>query len=225
MTDDADPAELKGVELDSSWIFTRTGSVNLHQLIFSPVMGVIPNGEIGFDFGYQWRNGGGRELGRAEGLSDLTLETKYRIWQSSDERFKLGVRLDLKLPTASNDNELGSGKPDSGILFLFTHRYDKLYLDTNIGYNIIDLSHQRSADDELFIGQAIRRELTSQWWLIGEAVANLPFSARESRSQFTFSAGALFTPNDNLTFYGLIGSGAGHDSPDLTSSLGATFEF
>jgi hypothetical protein len=225
VTDDADPAEFNQVEADGSWIFTRTASVDLHQLVFSPVFGIIPNGEIALDFGYQWNGGGGRNSARADGFTDLTLGAKYRFWQSPDERFKLGLRLDVKLPAAPDHNNLGSGKPDSSILFLFTHQYGKTYLDSNIGYNLIDLSHLRSADDELFIGQAIRRQLTSHWWLIGEVTANIPFSARETRTEFAFSAGALFARNDNLAFSALIGTAAGHGSPDLTSTLAVTIAF
>jgi hypothetical protein len=51
-----------------------------------------------------------------------------------------------------------------------------------------------------------------------------PF-APESRSQFNFSADALFTPSENLTFSALIGTAAGHDNPELTSSLGVTIPF
>jgi hypothetical protein len=55
-------------------------------------------------------------------------------------------------------------------------------------------------------------------------VGDQPF-APESPSQLNFSAGALFIPSENLTFSALIGTAAGHDSPDLTSSLGVTFAF
>ena len=225
VTDDADPANFRDVEMDSVWIFSRTDSLSLHELIFTPMLGVIPNAEIGFEFGYQWRDGNSREFARANGMTDLTLQSKYRFWQTTDERFKLGASLKVKLPTASENKNLGSGKPDASVLLLFTHRYGKLYLDSNLGYKLVDLSHRRSADDELFIGQALRQELAPRWWLIGEVVANIPLSAHESRSEFDFNLGVIFTLNDKVTFSNLIGTAAGHDSPDLTSSLAVTVVF
>ena len=222
VTDDADPVDRGHLELDGGWTDGRAASAELLTLKLNPVLGITQNAEVGFDFGYQWHRD---HNSTQSGSTDSILETKYRFWQTTNERLKFGVRVDLKLPIAPDHDGLGTGKADTAVILLITQHYGKTWLDSNLGYNLIDLADRTAANDQLFFGQAIRQELSSTWWLIAEAYTNLPFTARERRSQLNFSAGAQYSPANNVTLSALISSAAGHHSPDLTSSLTFTVVF
>lgn len=103
VTDDADTVEPGHLQLSASWQLTRTGSASLYSPPLNPVLGRNSRGELGATFGYQWRTG----PAQADGVTDLAIATKWRLWHTEDNNFKVSARFDLKVPTASADRGLG----------------------------------------------------------------------------------------------------------------------
>jgi hypothetical protein len=216
VTDDADPVEFGKVQLNSGWQFSRTGSVNLESFSINPVFGITSRSEFGATFGYQWRTEAGSA--NADGITDLTLETKSRLLGKAADPFKLSLRFDLKLPAASKHLGLGTGDTDADGFLIATRCWGKTSLDWNIGYTVVDISHAEFGDNRWFLGQAVRRQLNDKWTLIGETYATLSRS-----SSANFNVGAQYSVRDDFLFSLLIGSAIGRDSPDLTGSFGFTW--
>jgi len=223
-TDDADTVEAGRLQLNTGWQFSRTASVRLHALPINPVLGLSSRGELGATFGYQWRDGFGAApaTADADGVTDLTLATKWRLWQTKDESFKLAARLDLKVPTASEQRGLGTGNVDVGGVLVATRCWGRTCLDWNIGYTATDASRSVFGDDHWFFAQAIRYELDERWTLIGEAYALVP---HHGTVNVHFNGGAQFNVRENLLLSALIGSAVGRNSPDVTGYLGFTWVF
>jgi hypothetical protein len=221
VTDDADTVDPGRLQLNAGWQLSRTGSVSLYSIPINPVLGLNSRGEVGLTFGYQWRGGSSE----ANGITDLTFATKWQLWQAPDEKFKISARFDLKAPTAWEHSGLGTGDADAGIVLIATRSWGSTSVDWNLGYSAIDLSHAVFGDDHWFLGQAIRHELDKRWTLIGETFAVLPQGSEGGSVNIHFSAGAQFNVNENFLVSVLVGSAAGHNSPDLTSYLGFTFVF
>ncbi len=222
VTDDADTVDRGQLQLNTGWQFSRTASTKSSAIPLNPVYGIAARGEFGLTFGYQWRNEAGHE---ADGLTDLTLETKWRLLGKADDNFKVSARFDLKLPTAPDESSLGTGKPDADLALIATRTWGKTSLDWNIAYDAVDLSRGDFRDDRWFLGQAVRQQLNDRWTLIGETYATFPQGRAGAPANFNFDGGAQFALRENITLSLLVGSASGRNSPDLTSYLGLSWTF
>jgi hypothetical protein len=221
VVDDADTVERGRLQLNAGWQVSRTGSESLFSLPINPVLGLNSRGELGATFGYLWRSGSSD----ADGVADLFIATKWHLWQTPDEKFKISARFDLKVPTASEHNDLGTGNWDTGIVFIATREWGRTSFDWNIGYSANDLSNGVFGDDHWLLGQAVRQQLSDRWTAIAEIFAILPHSNAGGSANIHFNGGAQLSVRDNLLVSALIGSAAGHNSPDLTSYLGFSFVY
>jgi hypothetical protein len=219
VVDDADTVEPGRLQLNAGWQVSRTGSESLFSLPINPVLGLNSRAELGATFGYLWRCG----ANDADGISDLTIASKWHLWHTPDEKFKVTTRFDLKVPTASENNGLGTGNWDTGVVLIATRDWGRTSVDWNIGYSANDLPSGVLGDDHWFLGQAVRQRLSDRWTAIGEIFAILPHS--NGSADIHFDGGAQLTVRENLLVSALIGSAVGHDSPDLTSYLGFTFVY
>lgn len=220
VVDDADPVDFGHLQLSSGLQFSRTAATNLYDYTINPVYGITARSEFGVTFGYQSQNGDGND---AEGFSDLILETKWRLVGTATNLFKLSVRFDLKLPTASE--RLGTGEPDADIILIATHNWGNTYLDWNIGYTAVDAAHSNFNDDHWFLGQAVRQQLNDRWTFIGDAYVTLPQGNAGGSANFNFDGGVQFNLRENFLLSVLAGSAIGRDTPDLTGYFGFTWTF
>jgi hypothetical protein len=143
VVDDADTTESGHFQLNPDFQVARIGSHSLYSVPINPVVGVSACAEVGVTFGYQWRDGSGSTptTANAEGVSDLVIAPKWRLWRGLDDKLKFSARLDLKLPTASEKRGLGSGDPDAGLVGIryIPTRRKKLRLECRL------LRHRRLA--------------------------------------------------------------------------------
>ncbi len=221
-TDDADTVVRGRLQLNAGWLFSRANT-RFHAVPLNPVIGLSSRGELGATFGYLARDPAAPDEDDRDGVTDLTLSTKWRLWQRSDDELKLSARLDLKLPTASQRRGLGSGNSDASAVLIATRCWSETCLDWNVGYAAIDAPRGVSGDDSWFFSQAVRHDLKERWALIGEAYAAVP-SNGASATVF-FSGGAQLKIHENLLFSGLIGSATGRSAPHFTGYLGFSCVF
>jgi hypothetical protein len=160
VTDDADTVDFGRLQFNSGLQFSRAAPAKSYAYAANPVLGIAPRGELGATFGYQWQDGDGHD---ADGISDLILETKWRLAGTATNLFKLSARFDLKLPTASDRLGPGTGETDTDILLIATRNWGNTCLDSNIGYIAVDAAHSNFGDDRWFLGQAVRHQLNDQW--------------------------------------------------------------
>jgi outer membrane putative beta-barrel porin/alpha-amylase len=190
VVDNADTTEAGHLQLNPNFQFTRTGSVSLYSTPINPVVGLSPSAELGVVFGYQRRDGSGSTptIADAQGITDLVIAPKWRLWGGPEDKLKFSGRLDLKLPTASGKRGLGSGDTDAGLVGIATYRFGKTNFDCNLGYYGIDVSRAHSDDDRWFIGQAARHEVNKSWTIVAETYALLPNTGPAETPIFTLMA-------------------------------------
>jgi hypothetical protein len=227
VTDDADTAPPGQLQINSDFTFTRTGSTTLYSVPINPVVGLLPSLELGAIFGYQWRKavGGTPSSGDADSLTDLTISPKFRFTEVLDGKLKFSARIDLKLPTASGQHGLGTGKFDAGSVGIATYIVGNTGFDFNIGYYAIDTARTDYEDDRWFIGQTVRQTLNKNWNILAEAFALLPNTGGGGHATFYFSSGPQWAVTKNVAICALIGTAAGHNSPDLTGTFEITCQF
>ena len=227
VTDDADTVEAGKLQLNCDFQFVRTSSTSLYLVPINPVLGLTPGLELGAIFGYQRRDGSRSDpiTNDADDLTDLTIAPKLRLWQGLEDKLKFGARLDLKLPIASDRHGLGTGNSDTGVVGIATYTIGKTSLDFNAGYYAINISRADFDDDRSFVGQTIRQMLNEKWTLLAEVFAFLPNTRTGGHANWYFSGGPQWSVRENVSFSALVGSAAGHKSPDLTGTLEVTLTF
>jgi hypothetical protein len=227
VVDDADTTEAGHLQVNSDFQVIRSGSLSLYSIPINPVVGLSPRLELGVIFGYQWRDGSGSTptMSDAQGITDLVIAPKWRLWGGPDNKLRFSARLDLKLPTASEKRGLGTGDTDAGLVAIVTYRLGKTNFDWNLGYYGIDVPRSHSDDDRWFIGQAVRHEVNKSWTILAETYALLPNTGIGGNANFSFDCGAQWNIGRHMIFSALIGSAAGHKSPDLTGTVELVFTY
>ncbi len=225
--DDADIVPRGHWQFNGGWQYTRFSDYSLQTLPFNPVLGLTGRCELGFTFGHQWRTGDGEDAATRDdsGITDLTLSTKWSLRRTTDERFRLSVRLDGKLPAAPESRGLGSGEADFGGVLIATHSWERTHLDANIGYTAAGIAKGGADDDQWFVALALRRELSERGTLLGEAYGLIPAGGWEASASFHVNGGVQCGVRENLLVSALIGSSVGPSSPNLNVYLGFTWEF
>ena len=189
VTDDADLVELGRVQVNSGWQFNRADSADLNSIYLISVVGITPRSEFGTTFGYQWRDG----IADTDGITDLTLETKWRLLGQAEDGFKLSTRFDVKLPTASARLSLGTGNVDADTFLIATCGHGKTSFDWDMGYLKVGASRAVFDTDQWFLGQAVRRQLNDHWTLIGETYATIPQGDAAAPLNFDFDGGTQYS--------------------------------
>ena len=101
----------------------------------------------------------------------------------------------------------------------------KTSFDFNTGYYAIDISRADFDNDRWFIGEAVRHELNNKWTVVAEAYGLLPNTRAGGYANWYFSGGPQWSVRENIAVTALIGSAAGHKSPDLTGTFEITLTF
>ena len=222
ITDDADPVAPGHLQLNSGLSFSRMASANFYDYSVNPVYGITSRGEFGVTFGYRSQNDAGNDF---NGISDVILETKWRLLGTDTNQFKLSARCDLKLPAASERLALGTGQPDADLILIATRDWGDTSLDWNIGYTVIDAAHGNFGDDRWFFGQAVRQQLNDRWTLLGDVYLTFSQGRSGAPANFNFEGGPQFSLRENIQLSLLVGSSIGRDTPDLTGYLGFSWTF
>ena len=226
ITDDADTVEPGKQQLNLGWQLAHSSSETLYLVPANLIVGLNFRSELGITFGYQIRDtNSSAALADAHGVTDILLANKWQLWQSRDQKLKIGSRFDLKLPVASKAQSLGTGDVDGGFVLIATGSWGNTALDWNIGYVALDLPHGHSADDHWFLGQAIRHKLDERWSLIGETFAQIANTGVVGPSTFHAALGGQFSVNDHLVLSALAGTELGDGKPIRVGSLGMTISF
>jgi hypothetical protein len=216
VVDDADIVDFKQVEFISGWQFSRVDRQDLNTYYVNPNIGIIPDVEFGTQFGYQWLD----STPGVDGITDVAFDTKIGIWGKEDVTpFRLAVRFDADIPTASPRLGLGSGEPDADLFLIGTYTHKNSTLDWNMGYTKVNASRPVFNDDTWFVGQALTQQINDRWAVQAEAYAILPQGSASAPANLDYDAGPVYAITQNFLLTGVIGSGIGHNSPKLSTNF------
>ncbi|MGD8327091.1 MAG: transporter [Sphingomonadales bacterium] len=158
------------------------------------------------------------------GLGDIILEGGY-LFGENDSPFPF-VELvgKIKLPTADEDEGLGTGKTDFTVQADLFKQYEQTTLFGTIGYKIFGDPDGFNLNNTVFTSIGVSQKLNDQFSVGGA------FDWREATSEFSediveFSpfASWRFTDNWRFTGYGVIGFSDG--SPDLGGGLALKYAY
>ena len=224
VVDDADTVERGRLQLNLVWFFDELPGGHTNLVPVNPVVGLTTRGEVGLSFGYLRHETDVPPFGLASGPFDVILGSKWKLVRS-EGGLQLTGRVDVKFPSASESDRLGSGDTDLGGFLIATRCWGDVCFDWNVGYLAAALSRGASSDDSWFLGQAVRFSAGERWTIMTEAWGRVPSAGSAPPATGRAQAGVQYGIRENFLVAGLAGAGFGHDAPGLVTTVGLTWVF
>jgi long-subunit fatty acid transport protein len=205
--------ELQGDLLRSErTVDTGAGPVEQKRKVnlFVPVLsyGMLENLDVQFGLSYtrQRTTENGFETEDESGMSDSTLEVKWRFLEAG--AFSLALKPGLVLPTGNEDKGLGTGKTSWGVALLATIEADPWTFLANVAYSDVRFNRPQDAaesrSDLWRVSGGLSYAVAKDVRLVGEAGLRLNESRSDPylpdrTSQFGM-IGIIYSPSKNMDF-------------------------
>jgi hypothetical protein len=178
--------------------------------LFVPVLsyGILENLDIqlGLSYTRQRTTENGVETEDESGMSDSTLEVKWRFFESG--AFSLALKPGLVLPTGNEEKGLGTGKTSWGIALLATVEADPWTFLANVAYSDVRFKRPQdeaeSRSDLWRVSGGLSYAVAKDVRLVGEAGLRVGESRNDPylpdrTSQFGM-IGIIYSPSKNVDF-------------------------
>lgn len=158
---------------------------------------------------------------RETGIGDINLGFKAIARDRPQERLGVAFSYSLKLPAASAEKELGTGKIDHNLRLIFNRTYDKNDFVVNFSYLNVGREMSEKRDSGAQIVFTFERELTKKFGIIGEVFGN---TVDEQQPRGIYLNGALtYKINKRLRFDAGVRPGFGSAAPRIGVFGGLVF--
>jgi hypothetical protein len=155
---------------------------------------------------------------RETGVGDVNLGFKAIARDKPKERVAVAFAYLVKLPAASAEKELGTGKVDHNLRAIFERAYDKNDFVVNIAYLNVGREGENRRDSGAQIVFTFERELPKKFGFITEISGN---TVDEEQSRGVYLLGALtYKINKRLRFDVGARPGFGRDAPNFNFFAG-----
>lgn len=225
--DDAEPVEQGHWELEAGLGYFEDPVVRHFDFPLGLTYGLLPRLEVGVGAGGQVEHrqeiAGERDV--ASGFGDLFLGAKWKVLDQERWWADQALAFTLKLPTADEDQGLGTGETDVDLTWILTRSItDKANLHVNVGYAWTGDDGEAGYDDILHYGVAMDYQLTDTLQPVLELAAQTPLNDGNDTAAGV-NGGIRWQVRDNLTLDAAIGTRVYGDWPDLTATVGFTWAF
>lgn len=225
--DEADPTDVGVVEIDAGVSFADESELRRWETPLGITLGIAPGMDVGLAFGAQFERrietpaiGSEREKWY-NGVSDLEIGAKFRLTEACPLGARHAIVASVKLPTADDDRELGSGKTDYGIAWIFSRELaDGLNVHVNIAYTRVG-----GDDPDVWLaGISLDVQLTEKLQAVGELVNEVE-RVDDAESASLFNIGLRWSLSEQLTLDVAAGGKIRGDVPDFTATAGLVWSF
>ncbi len=135
-----------------------------------------------------------------DGFGDVYLNLKANIFHDRDMG-GFGVVAYGKLPTADEDEGLGTGEADYGLTLVGSKYFGKMKLHLNLGYRFIGEPDYADFDDQFIYGLGMQYHFTDQFQLIAELTGETAYHPN-AEDPLDILAGFRYELSEVFTFGG-----------------------
>lgn len=222
-TDDAGTVDPGFVEVELSTAYQDDPGSEAWEIPVGIKTGIFPGLDVGLGFGWQRVT----EAGNTEsGITDLELGAKWNFLSETNALPSLSLTAAVKLPTADDDRDLGSGETDwdvTGVLSKSLNDWFAVHL--NAGYTWVGIPTGEDGGDVLHGSAAMEFQLTDSFCAVGEVLAEKELEDDADTLVFG-NVGVCWAVSDDLVFDAAVGTGlSGDDTPDFRATVGLTWLF
>lgn len=188
--------------------------------------GVIDNLDIILGIPYQWFKvkEDGEIISREKGLSDISLELKWRFYEYEREGWSFAIKPGVTFPTGKEKKDLGSGKFTYSIFFITTKEIEPFAFHFNLGYT----RNENKLDERKDIWHI---SLASEWEILKDLklVANIGSERNpdktSNRPPVFILGGFIYSIFENFDIDMGIKGGLNHPETDFTFLAGIAWRF
>lgn len=223
------------VEINSEFNYDKEkeGGVRIKETggeiatIFS--YGIVDSVDIVLGLPFQWfRIKEDSELTSPNnGLSDLSLELKWRFYEK--EGLSFALKPGLTLPTGNEKKGLGNGRPSYGLAFITTKELGAWAFHFNLGYtrNEYKLREDKEANrkDIWHVSFVSEVEMVKDLKLVGNIGIERNPEKASSRHPAFILGGFIYSISENIDIDWGVKAGLNKPETDFTFLLGMTFRF
>jgi len=164
---------------------------------------------------------------KESGISDLSLEVKWRFYEKDGLSFAL--KPGITLPTGNEKKGLGNGRPSYGLAFITTKELGPWAFHFNLGYmrNEYKLREDREAirKDIWHVSLASELEVVKNLKLVGNiGIERNPEKASTRHPAFILG-GVIYSISENLDIDFGVKGGLNKSETDFTILAGIAFRF
>lgn len=163
------------------------------------------------------------------GAGDLSLQVKWRFFETEDERLSLALKPGISLPTGDEEKDLGNGRVSGEVMFIATHAAKLGALHLNLGYihNEYRLDEVRSSSRKNIWHASLAGELNVTEKL--RTVADIGIETSQDKESDSHPAyllgGLIYGITDNLDLDLGIKGGLNDAETDTALLAGVTMRF
>lgn len=226
--DDADPVEVGNYEVEAGIAHERSPNCKHWDYPVGVTAGLFPGLEAGVGFGGQLEErtvrveeSGAEQCDRVHGIGDLVMGAKWQAIKECPLGARHALAVTIKLPTADNEKDLGSGEPDKDVMWIVSRSIgQKAGIHINLGYSWIG----GPAEDVMHYGVALDYQITDAVQAVGELSTEKEIAdGGDAASRYNF--GVRWSVWDGLTLDAAAGSRLSGGAPDFTGTAGLTWSF
>lgn len=191
--------------------------------------GITENIDIVLGTPYQWFRvkEDGSIIAKEDGLSDVSLEAKWRFYEKEGMSFAL--KPGITLPTGDEDKGLGNGRASYGLVFITTKELEPWTFHFNLGYTHNE--YKLNADDEAnrkgiwHVSLASEVEAGKDFKIVGNiGVERNPDKESNTHPAFILG-GVIYSLTENLDINAGVKGGLNKPETDLTFLAGIALRF
>lgn len=163
----------------------------------------------------------------AFGFGDIPVYSKVKVLDQEQWFASQSLSLEIKIPTASRREGLGTGNPDYDLTWIISKDLtDRLTGDLNVGYTWLGDAASGPLQDQLHYGAALQYNATDKWSLFGQLLTCSPDS-QLNRIQVAFTSGVGWQITPRLQLHGSFtkGVGSGARIIDASGTVGLVWTF
>lgn len=191
--------------------------------------GITDNIDVVLGTPYQWFKikEDGEVTSKENGISDISLELKWRFFEKDGLSFAL--KPGITLPTGDEEKGLGNGRASYGLIFITTKEMDPWAFHLNLGYthNEYKLQEDKDANRRNIWQVSLASEVEVVKNL--KAVANIGMERNPDKSSNTHPAfilgGVIYSITENFDVDLGVKGGLNKPETDLTILAGIAMRF
>lgn len=155
---------------------------------------------------------------RESGIGDINLGFKAIARDKPKERLGIAFSYSVKLPSASEEKELGTGKVDHNLRLIFNRTYGKNDFVVNFSYLNVGREMSDKRDSGAQVVFTYERELTKKFGVVAETFGN---TVDEQQARGIYLNGALtYKVSKRLRLDAGASPGFGRDAPKFNFFFG-----
>ena len=197
-TEDATVADKGAIEAEVGFEYARQDNRdNNYNILLVPVYGLTENIEVSCELLFDiLRPKDGTD---EEGLGDINLAVKTLFFPEKELTPSLLLKTVVKLETGDEDEGLGSGDEDVGLILAVTKSVGSMTIHGNAGYTFVGTDYDDTLNDLLLYGIALEYSLTPKLAIVSEAYIESDIDFEEESHSVNPLIGLTYQLTEKIT--------------------------